>query len=457
MNDIKSVLEKQRDFFESGATRGMGFRIDSLKRLRKAIGEYEGEILDGLKQDLNKSSFESYETELGMVREELNYCIKHLSKWAKPRRVRTPFTHFPAASYVYPEPYGCVLVMSPWNYPFQLTIAPLIGSIAAGNCTVLKPSAYSPHTSEAIAAMIGACFDQSYIAAVLGGREANQTLLDEKFDYIFFTGGVTVGKLVMESAARHLTPITLELGGKSPCIVDREADIELAAKRITWGKFLNAGQTCVAPDYLLVHSGVKDELLGKMARYIRDFYGDDSFGPESDLPRIVNEKHFHRLQGLMRQGKIVAGGQFDETTLQIAPTIIDGITWEDPIMQEEIFGPLLPVLTYEDLAEVVRDVNSRPKPLALYFFSSNRRHQERILKSISFGGGCINDTIVHLATSYMPFGGVGESGMGGYHGRASFTTFTHEKSILKKSNLVDIELRYPPYRNKLKLLKKVFG
>ncbi|NTV91111.1 MAG: aldehyde dehydrogenase family protein, partial [Clostridiales bacterium] len=370
------------------------------------------------------------------------------------KKVPAPITQFKSTCYMVSEPYGVCLVMSPWNYPFQLTIAPLIGSIAGGNCTIIKPSAYSPNTSAVIAKMIGKCFSPEYVTVIEGGREANEALLDEKFDYIFFTGSVSVGKTIMKAASEHLTPVTLELGGKSPCIVDSTADLELAARRIVWGKFLNAGQTCVAPDHVLVHKEVKDALVEKMKKYILEFYGEDATKNE-EFPRIINEKHFNRVKAYLDCGRILTGGSTDKRTLRIAPAILDQVGWEDPVMQEEIFGPILPVLEYSDLNGLISDLKNRPKPLALYLFSTDREAEAKIVNGVSFGGGCINDTIVHLATSEMPFGGVGNSGMGGYHGKWSFETFTHTKSILKKSNLLDIKLRYPPYGKKLGLLKQI--
>ncbi len=452
MNNMNEAVRKQRLFFEKGITKEIDYRIKSLKLLKQAISNHETEILEALKRDLNKAPFEAYATEIGLVLEELEYIIKHLRNWAKPRKVKTPITHFLSASYQYSEPYGIVLIMSPWNYPFQLTIAPLIGAMAAGNCTIVKPSEYSSHTAEIIERLISENFDESYITVVRGGREANKTLLDEKFDYIFFTGSVSVGKVVMESASKHLTPVSLELGGKSPCIVDETANLDMAAKRIVWGKYLNAGQTCVAPDYLVVHKNVKNELITKMSKYIEEFYGPDPLN-NPDYPKIINDKHFNRLLGLIQNETIVVGGQYNDLTHRIAPTVLDNVTWDRPIMQEEIFGPLLPVLEFESLNDVIGIVNHHPKPLALYFFTQDKKREQYVINNTSFGGGCINDTIVHLATSYMPFGGVGDSGMGGYHGKASFETFSHPKSILKKSTLFDIPLRYPPYKNKLKLLK----
>ncbi|MGE4272799.1 MAG: aldehyde dehydrogenase [Desulfitobacterium sp.] len=454
MSDVKEIILKQRRYFEEGKTKELNFRMEKLRVLRKVIIDNEEEIREALHKDLNKTPFEAYATEVGIVLEELSYTLKHLPKWVKRKRVRTPITQFLATSFTYPEPHGITLIMSPWNYPFQLAIAPLIGAIAAGNCSVIKPSEYSFNTSVVIEKLIKENFKEEFITVVRGGREANKTLLDEKFDHIFFTGSVAVGKTVMEAASKHLTPVTLELGGKSPCIVDETANIDLAAKRIIWGKLLNSGQTCVAPDYLLVHSSIKSKLIDKMKEYVDEFYGKNPSINE-DYPKIINEKHFKRLQSLILGEEIVFGGRFNEETHQISPTIVHNVTWDSPVMLEEIFGPILPVLEFEHLREVVSQVNKHPKPLALYFFTTKKEREEQILRDISFGGGCINDTIVHLATSYMPFGGVGESGMGGYHGKASFDTFSHQKSIMKRSNLLDIPLRYPPFKNKLSLVKKV--
>lgn len=453
MKDIQSVVERQRAYFLCDETKDISFRMDALRKLESAIQACEGEILKALKEDLNKSDFEAYATEIGIVYSELDDALKHLPGWARKKRVRTPVMHFKASSWMVPEPYGVVLIMSPWNYPFQLSLAPLIGAMAAGNCAVVKPSSYSPRTSAVVAKILGECFSEEYIAVVEGGREANQELLKQKFDYIFFTGSVNVGKTVMEAASKHLTPVTLELGGKSPCIVHKDANPELAARRIIWGKCLNSGQTCVAPDYLLVHRDIKDRVISAMKTSIIEFFGEKPC-QNPEYPKIINEKHFNRLKGLLSDGRILVGGDVNEATHQIAPTIVDQITWESPVMQEEIFGPILPVLTFDDIDEVIAAVNSRPKPLALYLFTNDKSVEKRIVKSISFGGGCINDTIVHLATSFMPFGGVGESGMGRYHGKWSFDTFTHEKSILKKSCRLDIKLRYPPYKDKMGLLKR---
>jgi aldehyde dehydrogenase (NAD+) len=456
MNDIQMILEKQRNYFNTGATRDLEFRMEKLSILKKSIQKNEKQISEALWSDLHKSEFEAYATEIGIILEEISFVMKHLKSWSKTKKVKTPLMHFLSSSYIYSEPYGVSLIMSPWNYPFQLTMAPLIGAIAAGNCAMLKPSKYSPRTTEIMIKIITECFSEEFVAVVepYGGRESIQALLQQEFDYIFFTGSVPVGKKVMEAAAKHLTPVTLELGGKSPCIVDMDSDIKLAAKRITWGKFLNAGQTCVAPDYLLVHKSVKKQLLNEMVVCIKEFFGEDP-SKSNDFPRIVNERQFDRLIALLDKGHMVTGGGYNKEERYIAPTIIENITWEDPIMLDEIFGPILPIIEFEDLEEVIKIVNSKPKPLALYFFSNDKKHQERIIKMISYGGGCINDTIIHVASTYAPFGGVGASGMGCYHGKGSFDLFSHKKSVIKKSNIIDIKVRYAPYNDKIKLLKKL--
>lgn len=428
-------------------------RKEKLQDLKRVIKKYEDEILEALKKDLNKSFFEGYETEVGIVLEEINYTLKHLNKWVKAKRVKTPIFHFPATSYIYQEAYGKVLIMSPWNYPFQLTIAPLVGAIAAGNRVVVKPSEYSNNTASIIEKILNEVFSQDEVKVVRGGRAVNQDLLKQKYDYIFFTGSPTVGKIVMEAAAKHLTPVTLELGGKSPCIVDNSAKVKLAAKRIVWGKFLNAGQTCVAPDYLLVHQDIKDELVKEMIDYIKEFYGNSPID-NPDYPKIINKKHFERINRLIENEDIITGGNYNEQTMKIAPTILDKINWQSLVMQEEIFGPVLPIMEFDNLNQVIEMIGAQPKSLALYFFTTSKENEKKILSNISFGGGCINDTIIHLSNSNLPFGGVGNSGMGQYHGKASFDTFSHPKSIIKKSNLIDIYLRYPPFKNHLKLLKK---
>jgi aldehyde dehydrogenase (NAD+) len=456
MHDYNKLLEAQHRLFSTGKTRNIAFRTRQLHRLKDVIVKYEKEILYALKLDLNKSSFEGYETEIGIVLDEIKFTLKRLKSWSRPRQIKTPLVHFPSTSHIYSEPYGSVLIMSPWNYPFQLAIAPLIGSIAAGNCSVIKPSEYAIYTSLVMKKMLKETFPSSYVSVIEGDKTASQALLEEPFDYIFFTGSINIGKLVMKSAAKHLTPVTLELGGKSPCIVDETADIQLAAKRIIWGKYINSGQTCVAPDYLLVHHSIKEKLISAMEKYISKFYGNS---PENnpDYPKMINQIHFDRMMDLMKDGRIISGGEYNKNTHQIAPVIMDEVSWESPVMQDEIFGPLLPVLEYKELSEVITQVNAHSKPLALYFFTTNKGNKNRIIKNIPFGGGCINDTIIHLANPHLPFGGVGNSGMGQYHGMNSFLTFSHQKSIIRKSNMVDIPLRYPPFKNHIRLLKKMMG
>ena len=450
--DVSKAIEKQKKFFYTHKTKDINFRLQSLKKLRKAILENENKIAEALRKDLGKSKFESYETEIGIILEELNIHIKNLTKWTKPKKVKTTLAHFPCTSYIYPEPYGVILIIAPWNYPFQLLIAPLIGAVSSGNCVILKPSNYSINTTNLIDKIIKNNFPLEYITLFKGGREVNQALIKQKYDYIFFTGSPTLGKIVMEAASKNLTPVTLELGGKSPCIVDKDADINLAAKRIAWGKFLNAGQTCVAPDYLFLHKDVKDRFLESIKKHIINFFSS-SQEKSNDFGRIINEKHFDRLSKLMEHGNIIFGGKKDKKKKYISPTIIDDISSKDPIMQEEIFGPLLPVMEFENLDEVIDFVNSNPKPLALYYFGNNKKKQLNIINKTSFGSGSINDTVIQVANPYMPFGGVGNSGMGYYHGKSSFDTFTHYKSILKKSNLIDIPVRYSPYKGKIGFLK----
>ena len=454
MNSIDTILKNQKKFYNSGATKDLAFRKKSLIKLRDSMKEHEKEILLALHKDLCKSEFEAYVTEIGIVLEEINFMLKNMGKLLKKKTVRTPLTQFPSKSTIYHEPYGNVLIMSPWNYPFQLALAPLVGAITCGNCAIIKPSNYSPETSAIIRKIISKTFHQNYVAVIEGGREVNQTLLDHKFDLIFFTGSAEVGKIVMEKAAKHLTPVVLELGGKSPCIVDETANIKLAGKRIAWGKCLNSGQTCVAPDYLLVHKSVKNQLIEEIIKNVEIFYGKL---PEThpDFPKIINQKHFERLKNLIQSGHVIYGGRYHEETNKIALTLMDRVTWDDPVMQEELFGPILPIIEYENVEEFLPILNSRPKPLALYLFTKSKKLEKKVTRDVSYGGGCINDTIIHLATSYMGFGGVGESGMGNYHGAASIETFSHCKSIMKKSTLIDIPLRYPPYLNHLKLAKKL--
>ena len=450
--DIQALVNAQRAWFNTGATLPLSARKAALKRLRAAVTAHEADINAALKSDLNKSPTESYMCEVGLTLSELSFVEKHLPGWMGDRPHLTPLAQFPARSFTVREPYGVALIMSPWNYPFLLTMDPLIGAIAAGNCAVVKPSAYSPAASAVVRDIVAECFPPEYVAVVEGGRAENQALLDQKFDYIFFTGGVAVGKEVMARAARHLTPVTLELGGKSPCVVDATARLDLAAKRLVFGKLLNCGQTCVAPDYLLIDRRVKDEFLSCVKSWITAMYGSDALDNQGYV-RMVNRKHFDRVMGLIDPTKVVFGGKGDPNTLKIQPTILDNVSPEDPVMGEEIFGPVLPVLTFEDIQEALSFISIRPHPLALYLFSQDKSTQELFLRT-PFGGGCINDTIIHLATSRMGFGGVGNSGMGSYHGKDSFDTFSHRKSIVKKSTWMDLPVRYPPYTpTKDKLLR----
>jgi acyl-CoA reductase-like NAD-dependent aldehyde dehydrogenase len=451
--NIKATIAKQRDFFATGETRDYNFRVLQLKKLAQLIKENDQLIFEAVHQDLRKPAIEAFGSEILIVLSEINYVLKHLKSWIKPQNVGTPITLFPSSSCIYAEPLGIVLIVAPWNYPFALTIQPLIGAIAAGNCAVLKPSEQTPHTSKAIAQLINKNFDPSFITAIEGGIETNQALLAEKFDHIFFTGGTAIGKIVMEAAAKHLTPVTLELGGKSPCIVDAETNLEITAKRIIWGKFYNSGQTCVAPDYLLVQKNIKAALIEKLLEFIKTFYGDNP-QQSPDLARIVNDRQFDRLVNLLDEGKILIGGNHDCSDRFIAPTLIDGVLPNSKIMSDEIFGPILPILEYNQLSEAIAFVNARPKPLALYFFSSNKQNQQRILQEISYGGGCLNDIIMHLGNPELPFGGVGNSGIGSYHGKATFDTFSHRKSILKNSFRFDLKFRYPPYTMTIDTLKK---
>ncbi|ERJ11531.1 aldehyde dehydrogenase [Haloplasma contractile] len=455
-NEIKTLVKNQKQFFRTGETHELNFRIKQLKNLKNAIKQNEDEILTALKKDLNKSPFEAFITEIAFLYEEIDITIKKLKKWIKPKKVKTPITSFPAKSYIIKEPYGVSLIIAPWNYPFQLVLAPLIGAIASGNCAVLKTSEYAVHTSSSVIKLIEKTFDSSYISAMTGGVEVSQTLLKEQFDHIFFTGSVPVGKIVMKQAAEQLIPVTLELGGKSPVIVDDTVDLKLAAKRIAFGKFLNTGQTCVAPDYILVHERVKSQLITELQNAIRDSYGEDAYKSE-DYGRIINDKQYNRLTKLLNSGgKIVSGGMTDSDIRYIEPTIIDDVTFEHEIMKDEIFGPLLPILSYSDLNVAIRNIQSLPKPLALYLFTNDKKTEKRILREVSFGGGCVNDTLMHLANPNLPFGGVGSSGLGAYHGETSIDAFSHEKSILKKANYLDISFRYPPYKSKIKWLRRFF-
>ncbi|MDR0478133.1 MAG: aldehyde dehydrogenase [Desulfobulbaceae bacterium] len=455
MADFSSILQEQRALFATGRTKDVGFRAQSLQKLGDWIRGHDNDIMAALKTDLNKSPFEAYATEVGTTLDELRYTRRHIRCWSRPKFTLSNLKNFPSFGRIYPEPYGVALIMSPWNYPFMLTAAPLIAAVTAGNCAVVKSSAYSPATSSLIARMCSEVFAPGHVAVVAGGREENQALLDQRFDKILFTGSTAVGRMVMQAASKYLTPVTLELGGKSPCIVDESANLQLAAKRIVWGKLINAGQTCVAPDYLLVHHSVKKKLLNELTVAIRTQYGERPLANES-YPRIVNDKHFRRLLSLIANEKTILGGGSDPAVLKIEPTLLDDVSWEAPIMGEEIFGPILPVLTYTTKEEVVERISARPKPLAFYLFTEQKEAERYFLRNVSFGGGCMNDTIVHLSVPCLPFGGVGDSGMGSYHGKAGFDAFTHYKSVLHKSRRIDVPLRYPPYTDlALKLIKKL--
>jgi acyl-CoA reductase-like NAD-dependent aldehyde dehydrogenase len=453
--DASQIVAGMRHYYNSGETRPVAFRIEQLRKLKAMIRSHEDEIIHALYIDLKKPPFESYAGEIGIMYVEIEQAIRHVKSWSRPKRVATPIIHFLSSSRIYQEPYGVVLIVGPWNYPFYLLIAPLVGAMAAGNCVVIKPSELAGDMSKTLSKLISKYFPPDYICALEGGVETSQKLLAEKFDYIFYTGSTTVGRYVMEAASRNLTPVTLELGGKSPCIVDKDASLDYAVKRIAWGKFFNAGQTCIAPDYCLVHSAIKDVFVEKMKKTIQDFYGEDPM-QSADYARIINDRHFQRLTHLLSDGIIIAGGKTDAANLYIAPTLIDGVSLQDNIMKEEIFGPLFPIMTFDQLDQAIDLVNSLPRPLALYYFSDNAQNQQTILTKTSSGGGCINDTISHIGSQTLPFGGIGDSGMGAYHGKRSFDTFSHSKGILTRSNLIDMPLRYPPYGNHVKLLKWLF-
>jgi aldehyde dehydrogenase (NAD+) len=451
---IQYAIDRQKKFFNEGKTKPLDIRKQTLEKLADVIKKSEKEILIALKQDLNKSEMETYTTEIGILLEEIRFTLKHIDEWSVPVKVKTAKTHVGSKAYKVPEPYGTALIIAPWNYPLQLAISPVIGAIAAGNTVVIKPSELTPNTSNLIASLIDSQFDPAHITVIEGGVKSTQMLLEQPFDYIFFTGSVPVGKVIMEAAAKQLIPVTLELGGKSPCIIDETANVPLAAKRVAFGKVMNAGQTCVAPDYLFVHNEVKEEFIQEFQKAVREFYGknpltNDTYG------RIVNERHFNRLTGYLRDGDILTGGSVDHASLKIEPTLMVPKDDTVPVMQDEIFGPIFPVMEYENMDEVISFINGRPKPLALYLFTGEDHVADKVNNSISYGGGCVNDTLMHLATPYLPFGGVGESGIGNYHGESSFATFSHYKSILKQTTKFDFSFRYPNAKFGLKILKKL--
>lgn len=452
----KELLEKHRTYFRSGATRPLSFRIHQLETLKKILAEHEEELASAVYKDFKKPEMETYATELGILHDEISYTIRKLRNWIKPKRVSGTLINFPSSNYTVAEPYGAVLIIAPWNYPIQLALLPMVGAIAAGNTVIIKPSELSPNTSSVLKKIIDAWFKEEFVTVVEGAVEVNKDLLDQDFDYIFFTGSTRVGKIVMEAASKHLTPVTLELGGKSPCIVDGTAKIKTAAKRIAWGKFLNAGQTCVAPDYVLVHSSVKDEFLQELKNAVKGFYGvNPKLSP--DYARIINGDHFKRLCSYLEDGEVYSGGRFDADECYLEPTILSSVKSESPVMKEEIFGPILPVVEFNSIADAIHLVNSKPKPLALYLFTENSTTERLVLKECSFGGGAVNDVVAHLGNRHLPFGGVGNSGMGEYHGKSSFDTFSHTKSIMRKPTWLDVPFRYAPYKGKLKWIKKILN
>ena len=453
--EITNLIDAQRTFFATGSTLNADYRITALRKLKNCIKAHEQDIMNALRTDLGKGSQESYMCEVGLTLSEISYMLSHTRRFMREKTVATPLAQFASRSYVKPSPYGTVLIMSPWNYPFLLTMEPLVDALAAGNTAIIKPSAYSPATSEVISRIVGECFNPEYVAVVTGGRAENTCLLDADFDYIFFTGSKTVGKEVMRHAAEHLTPVTLELGGKSPCIVAPDADLKLAARRIVFGKYLNCGQTCVAPDYILCHNSVYEKFIEYVkAEIIRQFSDKPLENPE--YGKIINEKHFNRILGLIDRDKLVFGGASDADALRIEPVVMRDITEDDAVMKEEIFGPVMPVLSYDDTEGMIARINSHDHPLALYVFSGNKAFIKKITSSISFGGGCVNDTIIHLATSNMGFGGVGGSGMGSYHGRDGFNTFSHRKSIVDKKTWLDLPMRYQPYSGFMDKMIRMF-
>lgn len=450
---IQDLIQSQRLFFTEHITREIPFRLCALDRLQEGIRKYEPELTEALRNDLGKSAFESYASEIGLILREIKSAKKHLAGWSKEKKCPTPLFMAGSKSFVHPEPYGVVLIIAPWNYPVQLTLSPLIGAIAAGNCAIVKPSPDAPCTSDVLTRLIDECFESEYIAVTATDAHTTEMLLQERFDYIFYTGGVRFGKSVMEAAARHLTPVTLELGGKSPCIVDDDADLPVAARRIVWGKLLNCGQTCVAPDYLMVHSTIKDRLIDAIRKEIARQYGEDPrLSP--DYPRIVNRRHIDRLLPLLKDGDIVCGGTADPDERYIAPTLIENVRPGSPLLTDEIFGPILPVIPFDDIDDCVEYINTHEKPLALYYFTRSKKRARYMIQHTSSGGVCINDTISHVVNPDLPFGGIGNSGIGQYHGRYSFETFSHPKSVVKTTTAFNIGLKFAPYAQKLRMLKK---
>jgi aldehyde dehydrogenase (NAD+) len=453
--DANKIINDQRELFRSGQTRPVSFRQEQLKILLATLNENEALLYEAAWNDLHKSEFEVFSTELLLLYSELKKVMKKIKRWSKLKRVSTNLPNLPGNSFIKPEPYGTALIIGAWNFPFLLSIGPVIGAIAAGNSIILKPSEIAPNCSAAVAKILNDAFDPSYLKVIEGGVTETQSLLKQKFDYIFFTGSTHVGKIIYKAAAENLTPVTLELGGKSPCIIDHDAPLKLTAKRIVWGKFINAGQTCIAPDYLLVHQKIKDELLGYIKDYITSMYGSNA-QTSPDYLRIVNRPNFERIKNLIDPVKVYFGGEFDDTELYISPTILTNVNWEDKVMEEEIFGPILPVIVFEDFFQIIEELKQKPKPLALYYFGGNKGRQKMIVNELSFGGATINDTIMHISNDNLPFGGVGNSGIGKYHGKTGFDTFSHYKSVMKRATWIDLPLKYPPYtKGKLSWLKKI--
>lgn len=452
---LEKIISDQKEFFAKKKTLSYQDRMNALNSLEKSILKYQDEIYAALWKDLNKSETEAFMTEVSMVLGELKFVKRHLRRWMMNEIVSTPIAHFPSKSFIVSEPFGTVLIISPWNYPFMLSIEPLIGALCAGNTAVIKPSSYSPNTSDIIEKIIADAFSKEYVTVVRLKQGQNDLLLEQDFDFIFFTGSVNVGKKIMMQASHNLTPVVLELGGKNPCVIDETADLKLTADRIAFGKFLNAGQTCVAPDYILIDKKVKNEFINEMQKSINKMYGENPI-EDKDFPKIINEKHFLRLKSLLENENVCLGGQYDEKTNKIAPALIDGVSDDSPLMQNEIFGPLLPVITYDSIEQAKQFILKRDKPLAFYLFTKNKKREKEFLSEIPFGGGCINDTIIHVASSNLGFGGVGSSGMGKYHGRESFKVFSNHKSVIKKALWLDISMRYQPYTPIKKKLLKIF-
>ena len=453
--DLKALLKNQKQFFQTQATRDVGGLKKLLIKLRTEILNREKDIYEALYKDFKKSKFEAYLGEIGIVISEIDSSIKYIDRWSKPKKVRASMLNFPSRDYIYSEPYGSVLIITPWNYPFQLAIAPVIAAITAGNTVVLKPSEHSPNTSQLLESILSSVFKPEHLKVVQGGIPETTLLLKERWDYIFFTGSVAVGKIIAKAAAPHLTPVTLELGGKNPCIIDATMPTALTAKRLVWGKFINAGQTCIAPDYLLVHSSVKKQLISDLKKEIISAYGENP-QESPDYPRIINTKNLSRLTSMLEDSKVIYGGHFDATDCYLAPTIIEEPSLESNVMKEEIFGPILPILSYESETDIHGVLSNYEKPLGFYVFSNNVSFYKKMIKTYSFGGGTINDTMIQFGNTNLPFGGVGESGIGAYHGKLGFDTFSHKKGIVVKGNWLDIPIRYAPYNNKLNKLKRLF-